>query len=188
MNLNIYPLIRPLFFMLDPEQAHNLTLRLMRWGCVPRQKKAASAMLQSELCGLHFDNPVGLSAGFDKNAEVLGASFGFGFGFVEVGTVTPQPQEGNPKPRVFRDPKHGAVINRMGFPNGGLSVFAHNINRFLASKSAKKRGVIGINIGMNKTQTEPAQDYKALVEALAPRADYLTINISSPNTPGLRKL
>jgi dihydroorotate dehydrogenase len=128
-----------------------------------------------------------MSAGFDKNAEVIGASFNMGFGFVEVGTVTPKPQEGNPQPRIFRDVANDAVINRMGFPNGGMEVFKANLEAFLSRKK-RPSGVVGLNIGMNKTQAEPAKDYATLIRMLGPMADYITINISSPNTPGLRDL
>jgi dihydroorotate dehydrogenase len=130
---------------------------------------------------------VGLAAGFDKNADVVGPMLKLGFGFVEAGTVTPKPQDGNPRPRVFRDADHEAVINRMGFPNLGADNFRHNIEKFLESKP-RPSGVVGINIGMNKGQTDPAKDYCQLVRQLGPYADYLTVNISSPNTPGLRNL
>ncbi len=154
---------------------------------MPACKSLQDPALAQVLWGLKFPNPVGLSAGFDKNAEVIGPMLDMGFGFVEVGTVTPKPQEGNPKPRVFRDPANDAVINRMGFPNGGMHEFKANLENYLA-KGARKAGVVGLNIGMNKDQTIPAKDYSTLIKMLAPMADYLTINISSPNTPGLRDL
>lgn len=182
-----YPLLRPLLFCLDPEVAHQLTLKMLKAGLFPRQKTVQSPMLETKVCGLTFPNPVGLSAGFDKNAEVIGSALQMGFGFVEAGTVTPKPQHGNPKPRIFRDPSTGAVINRMGFPNAGMNVFKDNLERFFDRKE-RMRGVIGINIGMNKSQTDPAKDYAVLVHKLGPMADYLTVNISSPNTPGLRDL
>ncbi len=141
----------------------------------------------SEIWGLKFPNPVGLSAGFDKNAEVIGPAFKLGFGFVEAGTVTPKPQHGNDKPRIFRCPEQEAVINRMGFPNGGMNMFKTNLSKFLGSRQ-RPAGVIGVNIGMNKSQSEPAKDYSVLIKMLGPMADYLTVNISSPNTPGLRDL
>jgi dihydroorotate dehydrogenase len=128
-----------------------------------------------------------LAAGFDKNADVIAPMLSMGFGFVEVGTVTPKPQAGNPRPRVFRDKKNNAVINRMGFPNKGYETFRHNIESFLENPNRPK-GIVGINIGMNKDQTEPSKDYCFLMERLAPYGDYFTINISSPNTPGLRNL
>lgn len=183
----MYKFISPFIFKIDPERAHNLTLKAMKHGMVPPVPTLNNAALESTVFGLKFPNPVGLSAGFDKNAEVIGPSFKFGFGFVEAGTVTPKPQDGNPRPRVFRDPSHKAVINRMGFPNGGAQVFKDNLEKFL-SASERPGGVVGINIGMNKAQKEPAKDYAWLIRMLAPMADYLTINISSPNTPGLRDL
>lgn len=184
---DFYRLVRPLLFTLDPEQAHGLTLKLMKAGCLPSAKAIAEPALEQTLWGLKFPNPVGLSAGFDKNAEVIGPAFRLGFGFVEAGTVTPKPQEGNPKPRIFREPAHEAVINRMGFPNEGMAAFKDNLEAFLNGKE-RPVGVVGINIGMNKTQKEPAKDYATLIKMLAPMADYLTVNISSPNTPGLRDL
>lgn len=183
----LYSLAKPLIFSLDPEKAHNLTLNMMKRGLVPCPKQEEFPALETTLWGHKFPNPVGLSAGFDKNAEVIGPSFKLGFGFVEVGTVTPKPQHGNPKPRVFRDPSNEAVINRMGFPNGGMNAFKSNFEKFLSQKD-HPAGVVGINIGMNKSQTEPAKDYGVLIKMLGPMADYLTINISSPNTPGLRDL
>lgn len=154
---------------------------------MPSCPAVADPALQMDIWGLKFPNPVGLSAGFDKNAEVIGPALRMGFGFVEAGTVTPKPQHGNEKPRVFRDPRNEAVINRMGFPNLGMKNFKNNLERFLGHRT-KPQGVVGINIGMNKSQTEPAKDYCVLIKMLAPLADYITINISSPNTPGLRDL
>ena len=184
---DLYPYARPLLFALDAEKAHNLTLKAMKCGLTPKAPECNTPELEQTLWGLKFPNPVGLSAGFDKNAEVIGPTFNLGFGFVETGTVTPKPQEGNPKPRVFRSPDHGAVINRMGFPNAGADAYKANLEKFLSAKE-KPNGVIGLNIGMNKTQKNPAKDYAYLIRLLAPMADYLTVNISSPNTPGLRDL
>lgn len=164
-----------------------MSLKAMKHGLIPPAPRLSDPALESMVCGLKFPNPVGLSAGFDKNAEVIGPAFKFGFGFVEAGTVTPKPQAGNPKPRVFRNANHKAVINRMGFPNAGAQVFKDNLEKFLSAPE-RPNGVVGINIGMNKTQKEPAKDYAYLIRMLAPMADYLTINISSPNTPGLRDL
>ncbi len=185
--INIYAMARPVLFKIDPEKAHNMTLKALKAGLVPCVPKIDNSALETTLMGLRFPNPVGLSAGFDKNAEIIGPAFKLGFGFVEAGTVTPKPQDGNPKPRVFRDPVNDAVINRMGFPNGGSEAFKANLEKFLSAK-ARPNGVVGLNIGMNKAQKEPAKDYVYLVRLLAPMADYLTINISSPNTPGLRDL
>ncbi len=185
---DLYAALRPLLFKLDPEQAHDYTLKIMKSGLMPPPgKPVRDKALEVTLWGHKFPNPVGLSAGFDKNAEVIAPAFALGFGFVEAGTVTPRPQNGNPKPRVFREPKSESIINAMGFPNKGVNVFKTNIEKFLGSKQ-KATGVVGINIGMNKTQTEPAKDYASLINMLGPMADYLTVNISSPNTPGLRNL
>ena len=184
---DLYALARPLVFALDPETAHTATLKLMKTGMMPACPAVSDPALEVSLWGHKFPNPVGLSAGFDKNAEVIAPSFDMGFGFVEVGTVTPKPQHGNPRPRVFRDAENEAVINRMGFPNAGMNAFRANFEKFLSSK-ARPPGVVGINIGMNKNQTEPAKDYSILIRILGPLADYLTVNISSPNTPGLRDL
>ncbi len=184
--IDLYPLIRPAVFSLEPEKAHAVTLRAMKCGLLPDFTFTAPALEQT-LWGLKFPNPVGLSAGFDKNAEVIGPAFRMGFGFVEAGTVTPKPQTGHERPRIFRDPSHEAIINRMGFPGQGALQFKTNLEKFLGQKH-KPAGVVGINIGMNKTQTEPAKDYAFLIQRLAPMADYITVNISSPNTPGLRDL
>lgn len=185
--MSLYNLARPILFKIDPEKAHNMTLGFMKRGLVPSCDAITDPALEQTLWGLKFPNPVGLSAGFDKNAEVVGPAFKLGFGFVEAGTVTPKPQHGNPKPRVFRDPSNDAVINRMGFPNAGMNTFKANLETFLSGKN-RPAGVVGINIGMNKSQSEPAKDYGVLIKMLGPMADYLTINISSPNTPGLRDL
>jgi dihydroorotate dehydrogenase len=185
--IDLYKLARPLLFQTDAEDAHGLTIRAMKAGLIPPCPAVIDPALEQTLWGLKFPNPVGMAAGFDKGAEVIGPVLGLGFGFTEVGTVTPKPQAGNERPRVFRDPAHEAVINRMGFPGAGVHSFKRNLEKFLSAKH-KYKGVVGINIGMNKAQTEPAKDYAALIRMLAPLADYLTINISSPNTPGLRDL
>ncbi len=185
--VDFYALARPLLFTIEPETAHGLTLKAMKAGLMPSCGSISDPALTQKLWGLKFPNPIGIAAGFDKNAEVIGACFKMGFGFVEPGTVTPKPQHGNLKPRIFRDPANDAVINRMGFPNGGMNAFKANLEKFLA-KGQRTAGAIGINIGMNKSQKEPAKDYAMLIKMLAPMVDYLTINISSPNTPGLRDL
>ncbi len=185
--IDIYPLARPFFFMMDGETAHTATLLSLKSGLYPRPPKLNEPALETHLFGLKFPSPVGLAAGFDKNAEVINAAFSLGFGFVEAGTVTPKPQDGNPKPRIFRDPDNQAVINRMGFPNQGMHAFKDNLTHFLEHKK-RPQGALGINIGMNKDQTDPAKDYCTLIKMLGPMADYITINISSPNTPGLRDL
>lgn len=185
----LYKLAKPALFSLDAECAHNVTLKMLKTGLSPYNcgTRGDDEALNVNLWDRSFKNPVGLAAGFDKNAEVIAPMLGMGFGFVEVGTVTPKPQIGNDKPRVFRSPEHDAVINAMGFPNAGINSFKSNLEKFL-SRKPRSTGQIGLNIGMNKDQTEPEQDYKLLVQNLGPLADYLTVNISSPNTPGLRDL
>lgn len=183
-----YKLIRPILFRMDAEKAHHLTIKALKSGLGATCGKATDdPKLRVTLWNRTFPNPVGLAAGFDKNADALTPLFKMGFGFVETGTVTPKPQHGNPKPRIFRDIDSESVINRMGFPNGGLNNFKTNIEKFL-DKKPRPNGVLGLNIGMNKSQKIPAKDYVLLVRQLGPLADYLTINISSPNTPGLRDL
>ena len=185
----MYKLIRPFLFTLSPEAAHKKTLKLLRSGLLPNAPRFFDECLQSKVAGLAFENPVGLAAGFDKDAEAILGEFHLGFGFVEVGTVTPQPQQGNPAPRVFRDTKTSSIINRMGFPNGGLHVFKTNLARFRKNhKKDHPHGPVGVNIGMNKDQKNPEKDYVALINKLSSLASYFTINISSPNTPGLRDL
>jgi len=176
----LYPLVRPLFFVLDAERAHRLTIRALR--AVPAGEPAKEdPRLAIRVAGLDFPNPVGLAAGFDKDAEVPGQMLGFGFGFVEIGTVTPKPQTGNPRPRLFRLAQDRAVINRMGFNNGGFDAVGKRL-------AVRRCGIVGINIGANKDSADRIADYVAGVRAMARCADYLTINISSPNTPGLRAL
>jgi dihydroorotate dehydrogenase len=178
----LYPLLRPLAFALDAERAHRATIAALK--LLPAGKPAApDAALSVRLAGLEFPNPVGLAAGFDKDAEVFRQMLGFGFGFVEVGTLTPLPQKGNPRPRLFRLVEDRAVINRMGFNNQGQGAA-------LARLAARKRGkgLVGVNIGANKDSIDRIVDYSAGVAAMTGVADYLTVNISSPNTPGLRAL
>jgi dihydroorotate dehydrogenase len=185
--MNFYKAARPWLFRMDAEQAHSLTLRALKSGLAPKIRAVNDPALEVVLWDRKFPNPVGLAAGFDKNAEAVGALFGFGFGFVEAGTVTPKPQPGNPKPRIFRDPAGESVINAMGFPNAGGGAFKANMEKFL-SRKPRPAGVVGINISINKEQAEPGKDYRVLIHNLGPLADYLTVNISSPNTPGLRDL
>jgi dihydroorotate dehydrogenase len=181
----LYALARPLLFALDPERAHELTLGLadapLRFGLL-RVPRAPGAPVRA--MGLEFPNAVGLAAGLDKNAEHVDALARLGFGFLEVGTVTPRPQAGNPKPRLFRLPRAQALINRMGFNNVGLDAFLENLSR------ASFRGVLGVNIGKNAdTPLErAADDYALCLERVYARASYVTVNISSPNTQGLRAL
>jgi len=168
---------------LPAERAHNLTLALAGAGARLLPRPAADdPRLSVSALGLNFPNPVGLAAGFDKNAQVPDAMAKFGFGFVECGTVTPRPQAGNPQPRLFRLTEDVAVINRMGFNNGGMEQAARNL------KVRRGGGLVGINIGANKDSTDRISDYVLGFAALAPLADYVTVNVSSPNTPGLRGL
>ena len=177
----IYPLLRPLLFALDPETAHGAAVVALKSGLLPRAP-APHPSLRRRLLGLDFPNPVGLAAGFDKNAEVRDAALALGFGFVEVGTVTPRPQPGNPRPRMFRLVMDRAIINRLGFNNEGHeAVYAR-----LAAR--ERKGIVGVNLAANKDSTDRVADYVAGVRRFADVADYLTINVSSPNTPGLRDL
>ncbi|GAB1595526.1 quinone-dependent dihydroorotate dehydrogenase [Lysobacter claricitrinus] len=186
----MYGLLRPLLFQLDAETAHGIGLRGLDTleqagllGLVAR--RPAQSPYPVNVFGLDFPNPVGLAAGLDKNGEHIDALFGLGFGFVEVGTVTPRPQVGNPKPRMFRLPKHRGIVNRLGFNNLGVDQLVRNVEAV-----RHRRGILGINIGKNKdTPNESAQDdYLHCLERVYPLADYITINISSPNTAGLREL
>jgi dihydroorotate dehydrogenase len=186
----LYPLFRPFAFALDAERAHRLTIAALK--LVPGGEPAPrDPRLAVTVAGLDFPNPVGLAAGFDKNAEVFAQMLGFGFGFVEVGTLTPRPQAGNPRPRLFRLAEDRAVINRMGFNNDGLEAAKARLSRRRGSTTARRPGIVGINIGANKDSAAgdaAIGDYVAGVRAMAPLASYLTVNISSPNTPGLRAL
>jgi dihydroorotate dehydrogenase len=169
-------------FQLDAEKAHRLTLTALR--AMPNlASEPVDPMLASQVAGICFPNPVGLAAGFDKDGEVVHKMHVLGFGFAELGTLTPMPQRGNPKPRLFRLVEDEAVINRMGFNNHGQNAAASRLGGI-----SRRGNVIGINIGANKDAQDRIADYAAGVHAMAPHADYLTINISSPNTPGLRAL
>jgi dihydroorotate dehydrogenase len=175
-------LVLPLLRRLPAERAHELTIRGLASGAAPRRATPDDPILATRFWDRDFPNPVGLAAGFDKNAEVPDAMLRWGFGFVEIGTVTPRPQAGNPKPRLFRLTQDQAVINRMGFNNQGLEP--------VAARLAKRRrqGILGANLGKNRDSADAAADYCRGVAALGPFADYLVINVSSPNTPGLRDL
>jgi dihydroorotate dehydrogenase len=179
---SLWPLLRPAIFRVEAERAHRLTIAALRF------KPGVAAppvdpVLGSRVAGLDFPNPVGLAAGFDKDGQAPDALLGLGFGFVEVGTVTPQPQPGNPRPRLFRLIEDRAVINRMGFNNGGQ---AAALERLLRRND--RPGIVGVNIGANKDAADRIADYANGVRVMAPVARYLTVNISSPNTPGLRAL
>ncbi|MBF0560938.1 MAG: quinone-dependent dihydroorotate dehydrogenase [Alphaproteobacteria bacterium] len=175
--------------LLDPEQAHWLVLMALKSGLAglathgPLAPRADDAILSTTVWGRTFPNPIGLAAGFDKNAEAHEALLRLGFGFVEIGSVTPKPQPGNPRPRLFRLTLDQAIINRMGFNNDGLAVVARRL-----AKRTRAAGIVGANLGMNKDTADAAADYEKGVAALAPLADYVAINVSSPNTPGLRAL
>lgn len=179
-------LIRPVLARLDPETAHRLTIRALKCGFGPTGAEQDDPRLNTRVLGMDFPNPVGLAAGFDKNAEVYGPMGRIGLGFVEVGSVTPLAQPGNPRPRLFRLPADGAVINRMGFNNDGADTARTN----LASRSEKAEpgAIVGVNLGKNKTSEDAASDYGIGAEKLSEFADYLVVNVSSPNTPGLRAL
>lgn len=174
--------------MLPPETAHNLSIWALKSNIVPAQNIFISQKLQSEVLGLTFQNPVGLAAGFDKNAKCIESLANQNFGFLELGTVTPMPQKGNPKPRIFRINEHNAIINRMGFPNHGLESFSQNLRSWKYSNYTNNKVIIGANIGKNKTTKDAVEDYIKCFEKVYALSDYITVNISSPNTPGLRNL
>ncbi len=176
--------LMPLARRLDPERAHRLGLLALRAGLAGARRVADDPALAVEALGQVFPNPIGLAAGFDKDAVAVAPLMRLGFGFVEAGTVTPLPQAGNPRPRLFRLPEHGAVINRMGFNNGGIARYV----RRLAAAPRPGGARLGANVGLNKQGSLPERDYPALIAAVARHADYVVINVSSPNTPGLRDL
>lgn len=174
-------LARPWLHILEPEAAHRLVLTALKF--LPLKPAADDPRLAVRVFGLNFKNPLGMAAGFDKNAEAPDALLALGFGFVEIGTVTPLPQEGNPRPRLFRLVSDQAVINRLGFnSDGAQAVLARMAAR------ASRGGIVGVNIGANKDARDRAADYVRLIETMAPVASYITINVSSPNTPGLREM
>jgi len=178
--VGLYFLFRPLAFALDAETAHRATIAGLK--LLPKRRAAdLPTSLRTSVAGLEFPSPVGLAAGFDKNAEVPEQMLGLGFGFVEVGTVTPRPQPGNPKPRLFRLAEDEAVINRLGFNNRGQPAAFARLQHC-------QSGIIGVNVGANKDSVDRIADYVAGVRAMSAVAAYLTVNISSPNTPGLRGL
>ncbi|MEE9329148.1 MAG: quinone-dependent dihydroorotate dehydrogenase [Parvularculaceae bacterium] len=166
----------------DPETAHKTTISLLKKNILPKLTIPKNPVLATTIAGLKLSNPLGLAAGFDKNAEIPDQMLALGFGFVEVGAVTPQPQPGNPSPRVFRLRHDRAVINRYGFNNDGLDVIAARL------AARKRHGIVGINLGANKDSEDRGQDYVTGLQELEPHVDFCTINISSPNTPGLRAL
>ena len=174
--------LRPLLFKVDPEKAHTLAIKSLKFNLIPNvfDEHKNDSIFQTKIFGKDLDNPIGMAAGFDKNAEVYNALFKLGFGFVEVGTITPLKQYGNPKPRVFRLVEDEALINRLGFNNHGAEIVKERIKR------NKKLGLLGINIGPNKDSSDRLNDYLIGLKTFYDDADYITINISSPNTENLR--
>ena len=184
MSVALASALLPLLRRVDPERGHNIALLALRCGLGGRDSSSADAPeLAVEVLGRRFANPIGLAAGFDKNAVALAPLMRLGFGFLETGTGTPRPQAGNPKPRLFRLAEDRAVINRMGFNNAGLEPYLMRLAR-----RPKGPVIVGANIGINKEGADPERDYPSLIGAVSPHADYVVINVSSPNTPGLRDL
>ena len=179
----LYPLIQPFFSRIDPEIAHGLAIFALKNGLISDYPLLQNSRLEQTIWDLEFKNPVGLAAGFDKNAEVVNAMLSQGFGFVEAGTVTPKAQHGNSKPRVFRYGRERAVINRLGFNSAGIEVVLDNL-----PPRSQRFGPVGINLGKNRISHDAIADYVSGVYAFANQADFLVINVSSPNTPGLREL
>jgi dihydroorotate dehydrogenase len=180
--MHLYPFIRPFVFALDAERAHRATIAALKW-VPPHRPPDLPESLRTRVAGIDFPSPIGLAAGFDKDAEVPQQMLSLGFGFVEVGTITPRPQAGNDKPRLFRLAEDQAVINRMGFNNQGQPAAYQRL-----LECGPGRGVVGVNVGANKDSADRIADYVAGVRAMSGVARYLTINVSSPNTPGLRQL
>jgi dihydroorotate dehydrogenase len=180
-----YAWLGPLLRRFSPETAHHLALLALRLGWVPSDNEPDDPILQIKLFGQTFNNPLGMAAGFDKNAEVVRGLYQLGFGFVEAGTVTPKPQAGNPQPRMFRLKEDEAVINRLGFNNHGADIVAARLQKL---RKRPLPGILGINIGKNKTSEDALHDYVTCAQQLSAFTDYVVINVSSPNTPGLRAL
>ena len=178
----MFSVLRPFLFKLDPETTHDLAIKSLKFNYLPRKmfEVEDEQILNIELLGKNFPNPIGLAAGFDKSGEVYNSLLKFGFGFIEIGTVTPLKQFGNPKPRIFRLEDDSALINRLGFNNDGIEIIKNRI------KSEKKKGVVGINIGPNKNTKNQKNDFCIGLKNFFDIADYITVNISSPNTEGLR--
>jgi dihydroorotate dehydrogenase len=179
----LFKLARPALFYLDPERAHRASIWALRLGLGGRTRQGDDPVLATKVWNIAFQNPIGLAAGFDKDAEVCDAALALGFGFVEAGTVTPKPQPGNTGQRLFRLTEDEAVINRFGFNSRGLAPFVERLARRRA-----RPGIVGANVGKNRDAVDAAADYVAGIEAVGALADYLVVNISSPNTPGLRAL
>lgn len=178
-----YRILRPLLFATDPERAHRLTGFALKWIRARGTERPVDSALGLNLWGINFANPVGLAAGFDKTAELIDPLLRLGFGFIEVGSITPHPQQGNPRPRIFRLKEDEAVVNRMGFNNDG-----HAAALRCMKMRKRARGIVGVNLGANRESSDPVADYVKGVIAFEGTADYLVVNISSPNTPGLRTM
>ena len=180
----MYSLLKPFIFKIDPEAAHDLAIKSLKYNFLPEDifKVENESILETEVFKTKIKNPIGLAAGFDKSAEVYNSLFKFGFGFIEVGTVTPKKQLGNPKPRVFRLEREKALINRLGFNNDGLDIISSRLEK------DPPVGFLGANIGPNKDTENRINDYIKCLAKIYPNVNYITINISSPNTPGLRDL
>lgn len=187
-NFNPYYLARSAIFLIDPEKAHSLTIKFLQQRLLPKLKNDTEKSLSTTLCGLTFPNPIGLAAGFDKNAEVISEVLNLGFGYTEVGSITPRPQPGNPTPRLFRIPSSLAVINRFGFNSEGMDIVRRRLIAWYDNHTKLGRGIVGINLGKNKDSLDAAADYVAGFKTFSPFASYIAINISSPNTSGLRDL
>ncbi|WP_417455555.1 quinone-dependent dihydroorotate dehydrogenase [Kiloniella sp.] len=183
--MNSFDIVGPCIRLLPAETAHNFTLWCLKHGLAPSQKPLDDPILKTSVWGLQFSNPLGLAAGFDKNVEAVEPMLGQGLGFTEVGSITPLAQPGNPKPRVFRLSDDKAVINRMGFNNGGMDAAK---KRLIQLRKKKLSGLLGVNLGKNKATEVALEDYQKGARKLAGYADYMVINVSSPNTPGLRAL
>jgi dihydroorotate dehydrogenase len=183
--MNLYPLAKPFIGLVGPETAHRLTVRALAAGFGPKVSAIADPILKTTLWGRDFANPIGLAAGFDKHGEAIAASLALGFGFTEIGSITPEPQPGNPRPRVFRLTQDRAVINRYGFNSKGIEAAAR---RLRAYREGGGTGLVGVNLGKNKESEDAADDYAKGAAALGGFADYVVVNVSSPNTPGLRAL
>ena len=185
----MFSVLRPFLFNLDPETAHDLAVKSLKFNPLPSAmfRVEDEEMLNIELLGKNFPNPIGLAAGFDKSAEVYNSLLKLGFGFVEVGTVTPLKQLGNPKPRIFRLEKDKAIINRNGFNNLGMLRAKKKLERYRKRFPEGSIFLVGVNIGPNKDSKDRFNDYKVLAEKLSEFADYISINVSSPNTPNLRE-
>jgi len=189
LPFDVYPLMRPFIFLLDPEVAHNLALRALEWGVCPVKKTREDSVLHTTFCGIDFANPIGLAAGFDKQAKIIKAAFDLGFSFTEVGGVTPLPQPGNPKPRMFRIEESQVIINRYNFNNPGLDVFEQRLKAWdEKAANEKHRSIIGVNITRGDNCKDAAEAYILSLKRLAPYVQFATINVSCPNEANAREL